>query len=118
MVTLIKTLGAAAEANGDEICVLHAGDGITGTPYYSAYGPEADAAAMSLVGFDAFVVGNHEFDDVSVVFFVRSVLSSSTVLSILTLASNQGDAVLANFSMMTDVPFLSYNCECQQQPSR
>lgn len=71
MVTLIKTLGAAAEANGDEICVLHAGDGITGTPYYSAYGPEADAAAMSLVGFDAFVVGNHEFDDVSVVFFVR-----------------------------------------------
>lgn len=42
---------------------LHAGDAITGTMYYSFYKGDADAALMNTVCFDAFALGNHEFDD-------------------------------------------------------
>jgi len=42
---------------------LHAGDAITGTLYHTLFRGEADAALMNTVCFDAFVPGNHEFDD-------------------------------------------------------
>jgi 5'-nucleotidase len=41
---------------------LHAGDAITGTLYYTLFKGEADAAMMNQVCFDAFALGNHEFD--------------------------------------------------------
>ncbi|WP_144636672.1 bifunctional metallophosphatase/5'-nucleotidase [Bordetella genomosp. 13] len=43
---------------------LHAGDALTGTLYYNRAGAlgEADAAMMNTVCFDAFTLGNHEFD--------------------------------------------------------
>ncbi|GAM71513.1 5'-nucleotidase [Vibrio sp. JCM 19236] len=43
---------------------LHAGDAITGTMYYSLFREELpDALMMNQVCFDAFALGNHEFDD-------------------------------------------------------
>ena len=42
---------------------LHAGDAITGTLYYTFFKGEADAKMMNSICFDAFVPGNHEFDD-------------------------------------------------------
>ena len=42
---------------------LHAGDAITGDLYYTLFNGEADAAMMNEVCFDAFALGNHEFDD-------------------------------------------------------
>jgi 5'-nucleotidase len=42
---------------------LHAGDAITGTLYYTFFKGEADARMMNSICFDAFVPGNHEFDD-------------------------------------------------------
>ncbi|MAR90487.1 MAG: NAD nucleotidase [Pseudomonadales bacterium] len=42
---------------------IHAGDAITGTLYYSLFKGEADAAVMNEICFDAFALGNHEFDD-------------------------------------------------------
>lgn len=42
---------------------LHAGDAITGTLFYTLFKGEADAALMNQVCFDAFALGNHEFDD-------------------------------------------------------
>jgi len=42
---------------------LHAGDAVTGTPYYSFFKGAPDAAMMNTVCFDAFALGNHEFDD-------------------------------------------------------
>ena len=45
------------------ILKLHAGDAITGDLYYTLFKGEADAALMNEVCFDAFAVGNHEFDD-------------------------------------------------------
>jgi 5'-nucleotidase / UDP-sugar diphosphatase len=43
---------------------LHAGDALTGTLYFNRAGAtgEADAAMMNTVCFDAFTLGNHEFD--------------------------------------------------------
>lgn len=48
----------------DNVLKLHAGDALTGTLYYNHAGElgEADAAMMNTVCFDAFTLGNHEFD--------------------------------------------------------
>jgi len=52
---------AAKSAN---VLKLHAGDALTGTLYFNRAGAdgEADAAMMNTVCFDAFTLGNHEFD--------------------------------------------------------
>ena len=42
---------------------LHAGDAITGDLYYTLFKGKADAALMNALCFDAFALGNHEFDD-------------------------------------------------------
>ncbi len=50
------------EAEAEHVLKLHAGDAITGDLYYTLFQGEADADLMNQVCFDAFVVGNHEFD--------------------------------------------------------
>lgn len=50
-------------ANRSDVIKLHAGDAITGTLYYTLFKGQADAALMNTVCFDAFELGNHEFDD-------------------------------------------------------
>ena len=42
---------------------IHAGDALTGTQYYTLFKGAADAAMMNGICFDAFIPGNHEFDD-------------------------------------------------------
>ncbi|MEH6564291.1 MAG: 5'-nucleotidase C-terminal domain-containing protein [Halopseudomonas sp.] len=59
----LTTLFAEAEAQLPNLIKLHAGDAITGTLYYTFYQGEADAQMMNTVCFDAFALGNHEFDD-------------------------------------------------------
>ncbi|PCD00201.1 5'-nucleotidase C-terminal domain-containing protein [Halopseudomonas pelagia] len=54
---------AEIEQNVPNLLKLHAGDAITGTLYYTFYQGEADADMMNTVCFDAFALGNHEFDD-------------------------------------------------------
>lgn len=46
-----------------DVLRLHAGDAITGSLYFTLFKGEADAALMNTVCFDAFALGNHEFDD-------------------------------------------------------
>ncbi len=53
---------AAREAELDNVLKLHAGDAITGTLYFTSFEGEADADLMNQVCFDAFALGNHEFD--------------------------------------------------------
>jgi len=50
-------------ANRSDVIKLHAGDAITGSLYYTLFKGQADAALMNTVCFDAFALGNHEFDD-------------------------------------------------------
>lgn len=45
-----------------QLLKLHAGDAITGDLYFTLFLGEADADLMNQVCFDAFAVGNHEFD--------------------------------------------------------
>ncbi|WP_130536310.1 5'-nucleotidase C-terminal domain-containing protein [Thiomicrorhabdus indica] len=60
VVEAFKTLeGQTASGN---VLKLHAGDAMTGTLYYTLFQGEADAAMMNEVCFDAFALGNHEFD--------------------------------------------------------
>ncbi|MBC7002744.1 5'-nucleotidase C-terminal domain-containing protein [Photobacterium sp. BZF1] len=52
------------ELQNDSTLRLHAGDAITGTMFYSLFREELpDALMMNQVCFDAFALGNHEFDD-------------------------------------------------------
>lgn len=55
---------AELAAKSGNVLKLHAGDALTGTLYFSRAGEigEPDAAMMNTVCFDAFTLGNHEFD--------------------------------------------------------
>jgi len=59
----ITRLFNEAEAEHANLLKLHAGDAVTGTLYYTFYEGQADADLMNTVCFDAFALGNHEFDD-------------------------------------------------------
>lgn len=59
----VVTKIAELRASNRNVLTLHAGDAITGTIYYSLFKGAADAEVMNEVCFDAFALGNHEFDD-------------------------------------------------------
>jgi 5'-nucleotidase len=59
----LTTLFRQAQAAQPNLLKLHAGDAITGSLYYTFFKGEADARMMNTVCFDAFALGNHEFDD-------------------------------------------------------
>ena len=46
----------------DHILLLDAGDIFQGTPYFNFYKGEPEIKAMSLMGYDATTIGNHDFD--------------------------------------------------------
>jgi 2',3'-cyclic-nucleotide 2'-phosphodiesterase (5'-nucleotidase family) len=88
MVRVAAGISAAIEeaaADGTESIVLHGGDALTGTFYYSAFGTDFDSALLNELDIDVFVAGNHEFDD--------------------------GDSNLADFTRKLNAPVLSYNCK-------
>lgn len=53
---------AAARRSCPRTLVLDAGDFCQETPYFTFFKGEADAKIVSLIGYDALTVGNHEFD--------------------------------------------------------
>lgn len=53
----------AIRAQHNHVLALHAGDAVTGTLFYTLFGGVADAEMMNVVCFDAFALGNHEFDN-------------------------------------------------------
>ena len=61
------TLFKKEEEASQNVLKLHAGDSITGTKYYTLFkGPKhvsPDSVMMNQICFDAFTIGNHEFDD-------------------------------------------------------
>jgi 5'-nucleotidase len=52
-----------AVASTPNLLKLHAGDALTGSLYYTFFKGVADAQMMNTICFDAFIPGNHEFDD-------------------------------------------------------
>jgi len=68
--------------------VLHAGDANSGTLYYTLFKGKADVEMMNEIDFDAFTLGNHEFDG--------------------------GDEILKNFINQAQFPIISANVEVKQ----
>lgn len=58
---LATEAASVRDANPDTL-VLHAGDAVQGTLYFTKYDGAADLDLMNRIGFDAMAVGNHEFD--------------------------------------------------------
>lgn len=63
--------------------LLHAGDAVQGSLYYTLFQGQADADVLNEIGFDAMAIGNHEFDD--------------------------GDSFLSSFIGMLNFPVISSN---------
>lgn len=57
--TLIKRI-RQEEKN---VLLLDAGDIFQGTPYFNFYGGELELKMMSMMGYDAGIMGNHDFDN-------------------------------------------------------
>ena len=51
------------EASKANVLKLHAGDAVSGSLFFTLFKGEADAALMNEVCFDAFALGNHEFNE-------------------------------------------------------
>ncbi|MDG2299834.1 MAG: NAD nucleotidase [Planktomarina sp.] len=50
-------------AGKNNVLKLHAGDAVSGSLFFTLFKGEADAALMNEVCFDAFALGNHEFNE-------------------------------------------------------
>ncbi len=59
MATLVKRV----RKENPNTLVVFAGDAFQGTPYFNLYGGEVEFKAMSAVGYDVIVLGNHDFDN-------------------------------------------------------
>jgi len=51
------------QSENSNVLKLHAGDAISGSLFFTLFKGEADAALMNEICFDAFVPGNHEFNE-------------------------------------------------------
>ena len=61
--TLVDRIRAEVRAQGGHTLLLDAGDVNTGVPESDLQDAEPDFRGMSLLGYDAMAVGNHEFDN-------------------------------------------------------
>lgn len=77
--TTIKNL----QKTQNNTILLNAGDALQGTLYYTLFKGEVDAKMMNALAWDAFVLGNHEFDD--------------------------GDINLENFLSLLNIPIITSN---------
>ena len=50
-------------ANNPNTVLIHAGDAVQGTLFFSLYRGEVEYALMDTLGYDAIILGNHEFDN-------------------------------------------------------
>lgn len=60
--TAIAEAKAAAEAKGEPVIALFAGDQFAGSLFFTTYQGLADVELLNGMGFDAMALGNHEFD--------------------------------------------------------
>jgi 5'-nucleotidase len=59
---LLTRIADVRGREGGPLLLLHAGDAVQGTLYYSEYKGRADMDLLNRMGFAAMVPGNHEFD--------------------------------------------------------
>lgn len=61
--TLINIVRAEVDKSRGSVLVLSTGDVNTGIPESDLQDAEPDFMAMNMIGYDAMVLGNHEFDN-------------------------------------------------------
>ncbi|OUS25155.1 bifunctional UDP-sugar hydrolase/5'-nucleotidase ['Osedax' symbiont bacterium Rs2_46_30_T18] len=61
--TLIDSIRAEVAAGGGQLLLLSGGDINTGVPESDLQDAEPDFKGMSMIGYDAMAIGNHEFDN-------------------------------------------------------
>eukprot|EP00521_Asterionellopsis_glacialis_P018297 CAMPEP_0195304354 /NCGR_PEP_ID=MMETSP0707-20130614/34289_1 /TAXON_ID=33640 /ORGANISM="Asterionellopsis glacialis, Strain CCMP134" /LENGTH=206 /DNA_ID=CAMNT_0040368133 /DNA_START=104 /DNA_END=720 /DNA_ORIENTATION=+ len=90
LVSLFKELQSEAETMGHDVIKLHAGDALVGTLWYTLFEGKADADLMNMICFDAFALGNHEFDhgDAKLANFITGLQSSTSCPDTPVLAAN------------------------------
>ena len=86
----IKTKVDQIRSHAENSLLLHAGDAVQGTLYFTRYHGDADMAALNLLGVDAMAVGNHEFD--------------------------KGPELLAALAAKADFPLLGATIDCSREP--
>ncbi len=59
----VAGLADALTVDPAQTLLLHAGDAVQGTLYFTLFDGRADAGVMNAVPFDAMALGNHEFDN-------------------------------------------------------
>ncbi len=57
------TLIDSIRKENPNVLLLDAGDIFQGTPYFNFYGGELEFKLMSMLGYDAATIGNHDFDN-------------------------------------------------------
>ena len=87
----LATEAATVRAANPNTLVLHAGDAVQGTLYFTQYDGVADLDLLNRIGFDAMAVGNHEFD--------------------------RGPGFLAGFIDGADFPLLGANIDASADPN-
>ncbi|MGE0087623.1 MAG: choice-of-anchor I family protein [Desulfococcaceae bacterium] len=87
----LSTKVKAVRSENPNTLVLHAGDAVQGTLYFTKYEGEADFALLNAIGFDAMVTGNHEFD--------------------------KGPELLSDIIGMADFPIIAANMDVSSEPS-
>lgn len=58
----LKTALNKIKSEANHFMLLHAGDAVQGTLYFTLFNGDADIECLNLLGIDAMALGNHEFD--------------------------------------------------------
>jgi 5'-nucleotidase len=58
----LKTVLDKMKNESDNFMLLHAGDAVQGTLYFTLFDGDADIEFLNILGIDAMTFGNHEFD--------------------------------------------------------
>lgn len=87
---LATAVAEARERAGENVILLDAGDVFQGSLFFTEYGGAVAAEFMPLLGYDAFTVGNHEF--------------------------NLGPEGLHDFAHDVDFPILAANLDASAEP--
>lgn len=58
-----KAIYDQLRASNAHTALIHAGDAVQGTLFFSLYRGEVEYALMDTLGYDAIILGNHEFDN-------------------------------------------------------
>lgn len=91
---VIETARREAEAAGAVVVTLDAGDVRTGSLCSDRQRAEPDLEAMEAMGYDAMVVGNHEFDQPYAVLLEQQALVDFPILGANVLAAATGQPLL------------------------